>query len=90
MRAYYLKKANYDQQGCRGGVGDPYPDSNDYELEIGQGCNASSEMIALCVLHDEIIEHLEDQKSLMGKLLLEKYKNIVKDINKNYDSEKNS
>lgn len=90
MRAYYLKKANCDQWGCRGGVGEPCPDSNDYELEIGQRCNASSEMIALCVLHDEIIEHLEDQKSLMGKLLLEKYKNTVKDINKNYDSEKNS
>jgi len=43
MRGYYLHPTDYNRNGgCRGGVGDSYMDSNDYELEIGNTCNCSS------------------------------------------------
>jgi len=36
--------------------------------------------MALCVLHDEIIEFLEEKNSDLAKLILYKYKELCKDI----------
>ena len=69
MRGYYLTTR------CRGGVGDAHSDS-EYELEIGyldtnsllvHQCHASPEMIALCSLHNELIEAIELRDSLVSK-----------------------
>lgn len=57
MRGAYLKSSdNCREGGCRGGIGSRY---DDYELEIGNGKNASVEMVALCVHIDEIMSLLE-------------------------------
>lgn len=79
MRSYYLKPTDIGNGGCRGGVGSNRPDG-DYELEIGNDLNASSEMVALCVLHDEIIEFLAKSDSPMGQLIHLTYKQKVEEI----------
>ena len=76
MRGYYLTTRS--ESGCRGGVGDAHLDS-EYELEIGHQCNASPEMIALCVLHDEVIEALKLSGAL-GSLVHNKYCDLVREL----------
>ena len=87
MRHYYLNPA-HDKGACRGGVANNWSDSLDYELEINGRCNASAELIALCVFHDEIIEHLE-KSTTVGNLILNNYKNLVKKINDDLRQSKN-
>lgn len=82
MRSYYLKPTDIlsiGNGGCRGGVGSNQPDG-DYELEIGNDLNASSKMVALCVLHDEIIEFLEKSDSPIGHLIHLTYKQKIEEI----------
>ena len=62
MRGYYLSPTDHsDRSGCRGGVAGRRGD-NDYELEIGNQCNCSPEMMALLVHYDEVVEYLKLQK----------------------------
>jgi len=71
----------------RGGVGHGYETGFDreYELEIGNNANASSEMIALCCLQDEILEFLEVSPSILSDVLLTMYSQKVAEINQRYE-----
>ena len=62
---------------CRGGIASGHPEYNDYEVEIGQLCNFSMEMFALCCMHDEIIEYLKKDDSHIGRLLYSEYRRQV-------------
>ena len=87
MRDYYLHP-RYDQDhGMRGGVGDGrlVCSTDDYELEIGNNANASPEMIAICCLHDELLEFLEVTPSALGDVLLTMYHQKVAEIEQRYD-----
>ena len=77
MRSFYLHCGleHADLGGCRGGIGDNYPDSQDYGLEIGQQCNADVDLLAVAVMHDEIIELLGNSGPL-GQLVLRQYNEI--------------
>ena len=67
---------------CRGGIGSKYEEYNEYEVEIGQLCNFSMEMFALCCMHDEIIEYLKKDDSHIGQLLYSEYRRQVKEWSK--------
>ncbi len=87
MRGYYLTTRS--ESGCRGGVGYSYKSDyggEEYELEIGHQCNASPQMIAMCVLHDEFLEILRFKDSSCGALsgmVLSKYHKLVNEIEDN-------
>ena len=87
MRGYYLNSTS--TSGCRGGVGYSYKNDyggEEYELEIGHQCNASPQMIAMCVLHDEVLEILRFKDSSCGALsgmVLSKYHKLVNEIEDN-------
>ena len=90
MRGYYLH-ARYDKNhGCRGGVGtrDGFGSTDDFELEIGNNANASSEMIAICCLQDEILEFLAVTPSALGEVLLTTYRQKVVEIDQRYADNK--
>lgn len=88
MRAFYLHPRDPDDRGgCRGGVGNKYLDSNDYELEIGQNADCSFEMLALCVLYDEIMEHL-GQSGPIGELIFHQHKQLVNTIEKRFSEKR--
>ena len=62
--------------GCRGGVGVKDEDAgrgsaNGYELEIGQACNASTNMMAWMCVIDEAMEVLHT--SVLGRMVLQQY-----------------
>lgn len=78
MRGFYLRRPN-GSRGSRGGVGSA-GDSGEYELEVGAGENASPEMIVFCSMIDEILEHLQNNPSTIGHLLLATYKQKVKEL----------
>jgi|TARA_R110000765_G_scaffold398788_1_gene493244 hypothetical protein len=87
MRGFYLHPANDTNRGCRGGVG--YSNgAEDYELEVGVNCTASSELIAICVLKDEILEFLAMQDSNVAKLILATYHQKVEEINNKYEEKR--
>ena len=72
----------------RGGVGHGYETSaaaHEYELEIGNNANASSEMLAICCLQDEILEFLAVTPSALGEVLLTMYRQKVVEIDQRYD-----
>ena len=73
MRGAYLRPRSVDRTGgSRGGVGGFWDDrasGPDYELEIGQGQNASPEMLALCAHYDEIMELLDVSKSPLAAMV---------------------
>jgi hypothetical protein len=75
MRRYYLKRESYS--GCRGGVGDH---EGGYELEIGSDLRASPEMVALCVMSDEIIEYMKNNNSHIGRLIYTEYLRTVETL----------
>ena len=77
MRGYYLKRES--ESGCRGGVGS---DNTDYELEIGSNCNASPEMLALCVMADEITEFLKGSDSHIARLIYAEYLRAVERLDR--------
>lgn len=56
MRGYYLKPSD-NIGGCRGGVGTSCHDG-EYDVEIGQQCNCSFDIMALMVHADELREYL--------------------------------
>jgi len=87
MRDYYLHPRYDRDHGMRGGVGHGYETGFDreYELEIGNNANASSEMIALCCLQDEILEFLEVSPSILSDVLLTMYSQKVAEINQRYE-----
>ena len=88
MRDYYLHPRYDRDHGMRGGVGQHYETSaaaHEYELEIGNNANASSEMIALCCLQDEILELLEVSPSILSDVLLTMYSQKVAEINQRYE-----
>ena len=93
MRGYYLNSTS--TSGCRGGVGYSYKNDyggEEYELEIGHQCNASPQMIAMCVLHDEFLEILRFKDSSCGALsgmVLSKYHKLVNEIEDNLRREHN-
>lgn len=66
MRGAYLHKGSPDNKGCRGGVGSG---DGDYDLEIGNSCNAKVEMVAMCTLMDEIKEFLLISNSPIAGLI---------------------
>ena len=86
MRSYYLNSGYGQTSGCRGGVGYSYErdyGGEEYELEIGNQCNATAGMIAMCVLHDEFLEILRFKDSSCGALsgmVLRKYHDLVEEI----------
>ena len=87
MRGYYLHTRHDNDHGMRGGVGHGYDTgfSNEYELEIGNNANASPELIALCCLHDEILEFLAVTPSLLGDALLAMYHKEVEKIEMGFE-----
>ena len=94
MRSYYLH-SRYDKDhqcdGMRGGVA--ISDvvgimGDEYELEIGNNANASPEMIALCCMHDEIIEFLELSPTVLSEALLDMYNDKMAEINQRYADNK--
>ena len=87
MRDYYLHPRYDRDHGMRGGVGHGYETGFDreYELEIGNNANASSELIALCCLQDEILEFLEVSPSILSDVLLTMYSQKVAEINQRYE-----
>ena len=93
MRGYYLNSTS--TSGCRGGVGYSYKSDyggEEYELEIGHQCNASRQMIAMCVLHDEFLEILRFKDSSCGalsRMVLSKYLKLVNEIEDNLRREHN-
>ena len=91
MRTYYLHSRYDKDHGCRGGVA--ISDvvgimSDEYELEIGNNANASPEMIALCCMHDEIIEFLELSPTVLSEALLDMYNDKMAEINQRYADNK--
>ena len=90
MRDYYLHPRYDRDHGMRGGVGHGYETGFDreYELEIGNNANASSEMIALCCLHDELLEFLAVTPSALGEVLLTTYRQKVVEIDQRYADNK--
>ena len=93
MREYYLHP-RYDKEhqcdGMRGGVGHDHETGFDheYELEIGNNANASPEMIAICCMHDEIIEFLELSPTVLSEMLLTTYNAKMAEINQRYADNK--
>jgi len=67
MRHSYLSNSDNVYGGSRGGVSG---DGDNYELEIGERQNASTEMISLCVYIDEVMEFLECSNSSIGSMIL--------------------
>ena len=87
MRGYYLHPRYDKNHGCRGGVGHSHDDGfgEDYELEIGNNANASPEMIAMCIMQDEILEFLALSPGVLGDVLTTMYRQKVAEINQRYD-----
>ena len=93
MRDYYLHPRYDRDHGMRGGVGHGYETSaaaHEYELEIGNNANASSEMIAICCLQDEILEFLAVTPSLLGDALLAMYHKEVEKIEMGFEKNRQS
>ena len=76
----------------RGGVGtrDGFGSTDDYELEIGNNANASPEMIAICCLHDELLEFLAVTPSALGEVLLAMYHKEVEKIEMGFEKNRQS
>lgn len=55
-------------------------ENNNYLLEIGNGCSADSELLALACLAPEIREYLERANTPIAKLLLEQWDRRTMDI----------
>ncbi len=92
MRAAYLrsKQLNKGLGGQRGGVSDGDLVHDGYELEIGVDSHASPEMLALCQIHDEILEFLDLSRSPLAKLILQEYRECRDDLKKQLsESERN-
>ena len=91
MRGYYLNSI-YTNSGCRGGVGSgQHTYDGEYELEIGQQCNASPQMIAMCCLHDEFLEILRFKDSsceALSEMVLHKYHDLVAEIEEGVEGHK--
>lgn len=68
MRHAYLKRSRANSTANRGGVGDSH--GTGYELEIGNGKPASTNMLSLCVHYDEIMKFLEQSSCPLAKMLL--------------------
>lgn len=77
MREVFLKdKIQGTDTSRRGGVSSSSCGPmgiTENEIEIGNDCNASIEMLALCALIDEIVEYLKLSDSSLAKLILHKY-----------------
>lgn len=77
MREVYLReKTQGHDSSRRGGVSSSSCGPmgiTENEIEIGNDCNASIEMLALCALIDEIVEYLKLSDSSLAKLILHKY-----------------
>ncbi len=87
MRNYYLKPNTRNLPACRGGVSSVTHSEDGYELEIGQNCKASPEMIAFCVLIDEITEHLNTNSSHISKLLYQQWRQTTARIKQSLEDE---
>ena len=86
MRGYYLHPRYDNDHGMRGGVGLGHDyGGEDYELEIGNNATASPELIALCCLHDEILEYLEVSPSILSEVLMTMYHQKVAEIIQRYE-----
>ena len=87
MRDYYLHPRYDRDHGMRGGVGarDGFGSTDDFELEIGNNANASPKMIAICCLHDELLEFLAVTPSALGEVLLTTYRQKVREIEQRYE-----
>ena len=80
MRGYYLRKSDSSQRGgSRGGVGSDN-EYGDYDLEIGNSQNADHEMVALCVMIDEVREFLKLSSSPLAGLILHKWEEVTKNL----------
>ena len=79
MRYAYLNNGDHEINGSRGGVTHRHY-GDEYELEIGQNQNASSELLALCVYSDEIMEFLEKCNSPIGGMILSGIKKETKEL----------
>jgi len=77
MRGWYLRSSDEVMGGCRGGVGSK---NDDYDLEIGQSCNADPDMIALCVLVDEVLTYLKKSDCPIAQLLYDKHRQVSASI----------
>ena len=86
MRAAYLrpKDLNKERGGQRGGVGNADHDG-EFELEVGFESHASVELLALCQLHDEILELLRTSRSHLAAMLLCSYQEGIRKLNQQLD-----
>ncbi|NDC55386.1 MAG: hypothetical protein EBZ69_00915 [Alphaproteobacteria bacterium] len=57
-------------------------ENNNYLLEIGNGCTADSELLALMVLAPEIREYLESANTPIAKMLLEHWGRLTRDLHR--------
>lgn len=86
MRSAYIKCRGVTSGGSRGGVSGG--DGDDYELEIGQDQTASLEMIALCVMIDEVRALLEcGVAGSLGCLVLKSWNAEVERLRKTMNGE---
>jgi hypothetical protein len=86
MRYWYLRKAT-SKGGCRGGINTK--DGEDWSLEIGQDQHADPDVLALAVLHDEIVEFLElhRDRSVLAHALLSSYLKLKEEISESLRKE---
>jgi hypothetical protein len=84
MRYAYIKVGN-GKNGCRGGVKGQHGDG-DYELEVGQSQNASTEMLALCAFYDEVMEYLKKADSPIGQLLFKAIRTETNRLSEEYQA----
>ena len=81
MRHWYLQKKDPTREGgSRGGI--RTKDGEDWSLEIGQDQYATPDLVAIAVLHDEIVEFLElyRDKSVLASALFDSYRKVKEEV----------
>jgi len=86
-RPYYIIPQGFVDSGTqRGGV--VRLGGADYELEVGIHSFASEEMLALCVLHDEVMGFLRSSDSPVAKEIVQNHAQIVDDMLREQDEKR--
>ena len=90
MRHAYLVHSEPGDIGCRGGVGNGDPQSDDYSIEIGHGLRGEPGMLAFCAHMDEIEEILlHNTNSTLTSMVLKSWRKMEKDLKKQLLDSKN-
>ena len=90
MRHAFLIHSEPGDIGCRGGVGNGDPQSDDYSIEIGHGLRGEPGMLAFCAHMDEIEEILlHNTNSTLTSMVLKSWRKMEKDLKKQLLDSKN-